>query len=158
MKKRCTRLQSLVHQKMALVKQEDTDTRLRDQLREQHDEIQYLEHHTLLLEENVINWESNTMRYNIWSIRHCCWRRTWSTERATRWDTISGASDIAVGGECHRSVGATTGLGQARTDFPRGYAPCGFWRADQPGSHTEHSPPDRKVCRKVWCVDCSHPP
>ena len=52
-KKRCTRLQSLVHQKMLLVKKDDTDTGLRDKLREQHAEIQYLEHHTLLLEESV---------------------------------------------------------------------------------------------------------
>ena len=38
---------------MALVKEEHTDTGLRDKLREQHDEIQYLEHQTLLLEESV---------------------------------------------------------------------------------------------------------
>ena len=91
------------------------------------------------------------MRYNIWSITHCCWRRTWLTERATQWDTISGASDIAVGGECHRPDGATTGLGQARTDFPRGYVPCGFWRAHQPGSHTELSPPDRSLPEGLVC-------
>ena len=50
-KKRCTRLQSLVHQKMLLVKKDDTG--LCDKLREQHAEIHYLEHHTLLLEESV---------------------------------------------------------------------------------------------------------
>ena len=49
--KRCTRLRSLVHHTM--VKEEDPDTGLRDKLREQHDEIQYLEHHVWLLEESV---------------------------------------------------------------------------------------------------------
>ena len=38
---------------MALVKEEDTDTGLRDKLREQHDQIQYLEHQALLLKESV---------------------------------------------------------------------------------------------------------
>ena len=61
-KKRCTRLQSLVQQKMELVKEEDTDTGLRDKLREQHDEIQYLENHsqTLLLKENVLDKPGQT--------------------------------------------------------------------------------------------------